>query len=90
MIALIAEKNDIYQESPDGPFLDHWSEEIVALFSKEKLCLNYIEKSRLKHPKIESFTGVKRFKSRSLLADASFARIEKYVVPLIPIDPEMK
>lgn len=89
MWALIAEYSDIYQEKIGGPFLDHYSEEIVALFSSFEAAAAYRAKSLLKHPKRRNYGSDVVFRQRSLLRAAEGARIEEYEEPSYPIDPEL-
>jgi len=87
--ALIAEINSIYQDRIAEKFVDHISEEIVALFDKKEDAKKYINDSKLKKPIILSFTSKKLFKKNSLLWNASGARVEEYGNPEYPINPTL-
>jgi hypothetical protein len=87
--ALIAEYNDVYQEKIGESFLDHHSEEIVALFDDEQDAKNYIKESKLKQPKRQAFSSPIIFKSKSLLSCAESARVEPYGEPEYPLNPKL-
>lgn len=89
MIALIGEEVEVYQAKIDGRFNEHCSETIVALFISVEKAKEYIKKATLKHPKKQTFDSIKPFKSSSLLANYSSARIEEYYEESYEIDPEI-
>lgn len=87
MWALIAEYNDVYQERIGEPFEDHYSEEVVALFSSEERARAYEQASRLAQRQRRSFASDRVYRHRSLLCRAESARIEEWVEPSYPVDP---
>ena len=87
--ALIAEINNAYQERIGESFLDHYSEEIVALFDDKQKALDYIKESKLKHPQKFSYGSDKIFKNKSLLSSAKSARIEEHGEPEYILNPKL-
>lgn len=89
MYALIGEINDVYQDRPGGPFKDHWSEVIIALFTTEQLANEYIKKSRVPAPYYTKMNVTKYFEDESLLSNCQVARVEKYKEPQYEINPKL-
>jgi hypothetical protein len=88
MWALIGSKPNIYQDRIGEPFEEHRTEETMALFTTKDKAEAYIKKNTLKNPKVESFSGWRRFRRNSLLVNCDQAWVEVYEEPDFPIDPE--
>ena len=69
MVVLIGQENSIYQEIKGGPFLDHFSEKVVATFDTDEDAKDYVEKSRLKTPIKQTYSADIVFRKDSLLRD---------------------
>ena len=87
MVVLIGQENSIYQEIKGGPFLDHFSEKVVATFDTDEDAKDYIEKSRLKISIKQTYSTDIVFKKGSLLrgcVDAWLESDDKINVPHNP------
>lgn len=89
MYELVAVYNDIGQDKIGGPFVDHYREEVVALFTSKELADNYIKLSRLKNPIRRTFASTRVFRRNSLLRNAESAFIQPKEDPLLVIDPTL-
>ena len=85
---LIGEEDNISQDFIGGNFVEHPTEEVVAYFTSYDKANAYVDKRLLKHPKHESFFGMRIFKNDSSMSIYNRYRIEKYFHHEIPIDPE--
>lgn len=74
MFELVGFQTD-YVPNPDGTTSEHEREEVVATFDTRRQALDYIRKSKLKHPRRPSWDDGCPFKSRSLLAGFAYAEV---------------
>ena len=78
MFELVGIKNDVYSDKIDEIMVDHYSEEVLAIFDKKEDAKEYIEKSKLKKPFRYHFrSSERRFKSNSLLCDCEDVEIRE-------------
>ena len=84
MFNLVASKTTYTPNSYTGDSDEYESEEIVATFDVKQDALQYIKKSRLKHPKTSSWSTDMPFRQSSLLANWSYAEVEEAVEEIPP------
>lgn len=89
MFELIGVTESVSQTCIGGDFETTTEEEVVALFTEEKLAKEYIEKARLKTPKRESFSGTVSFRENTLLAGCESAYVQTHYPLDVPVDPTL-
>lgn len=85
MFALYALEDNISRDEIDGPYVEHPSKELVALFTSKKKAEDYVNTNRLKKPR-PGWGCNYPFRRGSALSCANDYEIEE--LNHIPIDPE--
>ena len=59
---VIGEKDHIYQDEIDGPFVSHPDKEIVKVFSKQQAAEYFVQECKLSKPKKERYGDTSYYK----------------------------
>lgn len=59
---VIGEKDNVYQDEIDGPFVSHPDKEIVRVFSKQQTAEYFIQECRLSKPKKDRYGDTSYYK----------------------------
>jgi len=87
MFELVGISNEVGQERIGEPFLDHYTEDVVATFDKEEDAKAYIRESRLKHVQRRPYASDVVFKKGTLLRNCVSAYIQGHEDIEIPHNP---
>ena len=73
------------QDIIGGPWVEHPSKDLIAVFTSFEKASQYVSRSRLKNPKHFTWGNSKVFRNGSLLAVYEDCEIEQYFEP--EVDP---